>query len=55
MNYLLYASSSSVYGNNKKVPFSEDDNVDHHVSLYAEHIRAMSLWPQPTAAYIEIR
>jgi UDP-glucuronate 4-epimerase len=32
---LLYASSSSVYGNNKKTPFSEDDNVDHPVSLYA--------------------
>ena len=35
VKYLLYASSSSVYGNNKKVPFSEDDNVDHPVSLYA--------------------
>ena len=32
---LLFASSSSVYGNNKKVPFSEDDNVDHPISLYA--------------------
>lgn len=32
---LLYASSSSVYGNNVKVPFSEEDNVDHPVSLYA--------------------
>jgi UDP-glucuronate 4-epimerase len=32
---LIYASSSSVYGNNKKTPFSEDDNVDHPVSLYA--------------------
>ncbi len=32
---LIYASSSSVYGNNTKVPFSEDDNVDHPVSLYA--------------------
>lgn len=35
VEYLLYASSSSVYGNNQKVPFSEDDNVDHPVSLYA--------------------
>ena len=35
VRYLLYASSSSVYGNNEKVPFSEDDNVDHPVSLYA--------------------
>lgn len=32
---LLYASSSSVYGNNQKVPFSEVDYVDHPVSLYA--------------------
>lgn len=35
VKYLLYASSSSVYGNNEKVPFSENDNVDHPVSLYA--------------------
>lgn len=35
VKYLLYSSSSSVYGNNKKVPFTEDDNVDHPVSLYA--------------------
>jgi UDP-glucuronate 4-epimerase len=35
VKYLLYASSSSVYGNNIKVPFSEDDNVDHPISLYA--------------------
>lgn len=32
---LLYASSSSVYGNNNEVPFREKDNVDHPVSLYA--------------------
>lgn len=35
VKHLLYASSSSVYGNNEKVPFSEDDKVDHPVSLYA--------------------
>ena len=35
INNLLYASSSSVYGGNTKVPFSEIDNVDHPVSLYA--------------------
>jgi UDP-glucuronate 4-epimerase len=35
VKYLLYASSSSVYGNNEKVPFSEEDNVDNPVSLYA--------------------
>jgi UDP-glucuronate 4-epimerase len=33
--HLLYASSSSVYGMNTKMPFSEADNVDHPVSLYA--------------------
>jgi nucleoside-diphosphate-sugar epimerase len=33
--HLVYASSSSVYGGNKKVPFSTDDRVDHPVSLYA--------------------
>ncbi len=32
---LVYASSSSVYGGNKKLPFSEDDRVDQPVSLYA--------------------
>jgi len=33
--HLLYASSSSVYGGNTKLPFSESDSVDHPVSLYA--------------------
>lgn len=32
---MLFASSSSVYGNNKKVPFAETDNVDHPISPYA--------------------
>jgi len=35
VEHLVYASSSSVYGGNEKVPFSEADNVDHPVSLYA--------------------
>ena len=35
IEHLVYASSSSVYGMNPKVPFSESDNVDHPVSLYA--------------------
>lgn len=35
VEHLVYASSSSVYGGNKKMPFSESDNVDHPVSLYA--------------------
>ncbi|HEY6351173.1 MAG TPA: NAD-dependent epimerase [Candidatus Angelobacter sp.] len=33
--HFVYASSSSVYGANQKIPFSEKDNVDHPVSLYA--------------------
>jgi UDP-glucuronate 4-epimerase len=33
--HLVYASSSSVYGGNEKLPFSESDNVDHPVSMYA--------------------
>lgn len=35
VKHLLYASSSSVYGGNQKIPFSTEDNVDHPVSLYA--------------------
>ena len=35
MEHLVYASSSSVYGSNKKVPYSTDDKVDNPVSLYA--------------------
>ena len=35
VQHLVYASSSSVYGGNKKVPFSTDDRVDNPVSLYA--------------------
>ncbi|MBR3016507.1 MAG: NAD-dependent epimerase/dehydratase family protein [Clostridia bacterium] len=35
VDHLVYASSSSVYGGNKKVPFSTDDKVDNPVSLYA--------------------
>ena len=35
VEHLLFASSSSVYGNQKKTPFSTTDNVDHPISLYA--------------------
>jgi UDP-glucuronate 4-epimerase len=35
VKHLLYASSSSVYGNNKKIPYSTDDKVDNPISLYA--------------------
>jgi len=39
----VYASSSSVYGANKKLPFSEDDPVDHPISLYAATKRSNEL------------
>lgn len=35
VKHLVYASSSSVYGSNEKMPFSTSDNVDHPISLYA--------------------
>lgn len=35
VGHLLFASSSSIYGNQTKVPFSENDTVDHPISLYA--------------------
>lgn len=41
--HLVYASSSSVYGGNKKVPFSEEDKVDNPVSLYAATKKANEL------------
>jgi UDP-glucuronate 4-epimerase len=39
----IYASSSSVYGNNEKSPFAETDSVDHPVSLYAATKRSNEL------------
>lgn len=43
VGHLIYASSSSVYGANAKVPFHEDDGVDHPVSLYAATKKANEL------------
>ncbi len=43
VDHLVYASSSSVYGGNKKVPFSTDDKVDNPVSLYAATKKADEL------------
>ena len=43
VKHLVYASSSSVYGSNTKLPFSEDDNIDHPVSLYAASKKANEL------------
>ncbi len=41
--HLVYASSSSVYGSNEDLPFSEKDNVDHPISLYAASKKANEL------------
>jgi len=43
VRHLVYASSSSVYGSNTKIPFSVHDNVDHPVSLYAASKKADEL------------
>lgn len=43
VQHMVYASSSSVYGNNAKVPFSVEDPVDHPISLYAATKRADEL------------
>ncbi|WP_374277444.1 NAD-dependent epimerase [Azonexus sp.] len=43
VKHLVYASSSSVYGGNQKMPFSEHDGVDHPVSLYAATKKANEL------------
>ena len=41
VKHLVYASSSSVYGSNKKVPYSTDDKVDNPVSLYSQLCRCL--------------
>ena len=43
IRHLVYASSSSVYGNSDKVPFSEEDRVDYPISLYAATKKANEL------------
>jgi UDP-glucuronate 4-epimerase len=47
--HMVYASSSSVYGGNSKVPFSVDDRADHPVSLYAATKRADELMSETYA------
>jgi UDP-glucuronate 4-epimerase len=49
IGHLVYASSSSVYGANTKVPFSEDDPVDHPVSYYAATKKANELMAHATS------
>lgn len=52
VEHLVYASSSSVYGSNKKVPYSTDDKVDNPVSLYAATKRATNSWLMPIPSFI---
>jgi len=52
--HLVYASSSSVYGANTKMPFSVHDNVDHPVSLYAATKKANELMAHSYAALYKI-
>ena len=51
IKHLIYASSSSVYGANQKLPFSEHDSVDHPLSLYAATKRANELMAHSYAQY----
>jgi len=50
--HLVYASSSSVYGGNKKVPFSVDDKVDNPVSLYAATKKSNELLAHTYSIYL---
>lgn len=54
IDHLLYASSSSVYGENKKVPFSIHDNVDHPISLYAASKKSNELMAYTYSHLFEI-
>ena len=55
LEHLVYASSSSVYGASKKVPFSLDDAADHPVSLYAATKRADELLSVSYARIFKLR
>lgn len=54
-SHLIFASSSSVYGANKKVPFSTHDNVDHPLALYAASKKANELMAHAYASLYQIR
>jgi UDP-glucuronate 4-epimerase len=54
IEHLVYASSSSVYGANTRQPFSEHDNVDHPVSLYAATKKANELMAHTYASLFRI-
>jgi UDP-glucuronate 4-epimerase len=54
VKHLLYASSSSVYGGNKVVPFSTNHNVDHPVSLYAATKKSNELMAYHTYSHLYV-
>ncbi len=54
IEHLVFASSSSVYGGNTKQPFSEEDNVDHPVSLYAATKKANELMAHAYAHLFDV-
>lgn len=54
VEHLVFASSSSVYGGNKKIPFSTDDSVDHPVSLYAATKKSNELMAHAYAKLYDI-
>lgn len=54
IEHLIYASSSSVYGLNSKIPFSTDDNTDHPVSLYAATKKANEVMAHSYATLYKI-
>lgn len=54
VEHLLYASSSSVYGANKKLPFSVHDNVDHPISLYAASKKSNELMAHTYSALFNL-
>ncbi len=54
VEHLVYASSSSVYGANTKMPFSVNDNVDHPVSLYAATKKANEAMAHSYAHYFNL-
>jgi UDP-glucuronate 4-epimerase len=54
VKHLIYASSSSVYGANKKMPFSVHDNVDHPISLYAASKKSNELMAHTYSALFDL-
>ena len=54
VEHLVYASSSSVYGSNKKVPYSTDDKVDNPVSLYAATKKSNELFAHASSKLYNI-